>query len=257
MLRILMAALLTAAPSACTIGLPSSIDAAPFDLRMPTAPFSDGTYCTLTQDEADRLLVPGQMGDSQESCRDFTWDTARRLFVMQGGPGKTEELKLVNLGNGFILMQTLTLSEDDRGPFPFLLMAGVAERDVVAIIPLPRGDQIVPFAARHPGVVLSPYKPKPFMTVVAPEGAEPPPPDPDSYYISAGSPLEIRDFVRDLVDGISKSGTYQTDDSQGWQGQGLLIRDQPSRPDHAPSATQQRDIDAMIGKLRVLLSPAP
>jgi hypothetical protein len=258
MLRILMACLLTVLAAACTIGLPSAVDAAPFEARMAEAPFADGVYCKLTKGEDDQLLVTGQASDNEDGCSDLTWDAGRRFFIMRDGYGKEVELKLVDLGDGFFMMQLPSLSSADDVPFSFTLMAGAAQGAVVAILPIGYGEETAPVGARHPNVVLSTYKPSrvPFTTIVAPEGAVPPP-EPDAFYISSGSPTDIRDLARDLLSLVLTGGKHPPQDAREWKGEGMLVRDQPSQADHAPSAAQVRDIEAMIAKLLAQLPPQP
>lgn len=264
MFRTTMAAFAALAASACTIGLPSAIDAAPFEARMVTAPFADGLYCNVTKDEDGELRVSGEDGDRSNGCSTFTWSAAQRLFVMRDAWGKETELKLVDLGDGFFLVQMPTLSSarDGETPFAYTLMAGAIEGDVLLGLPLPSNDKVLPFAARYPGLTLSTYKLSSSFPFLAPEpidGAEPPPPEPDGVYISAGSPADIRDLARDLVDWVLKGIPTSQDnrDWREWKGDGLAVRVQPSQPDHAPSAAQQRDIDAMVAKILAHFQPAP
>lgn len=258
MLRILMAGLMIFAASGCTFGLPSAVDAAPFEARPAKAPFADGEYCNTAADEAGELKVQRPDEDDGDACATFTWDASQRLFVMRDNLGKEGEFKLVALGDGFFMVQ-LPPTTDDDSPFAFLLMAAVVQGEAAVILPLPDGEAIVPFAARYPGLALSTYKPSrpPFTTPVAPEGGEPLPPEPDHFYISAGSPAEIRDFVRDILrDWIRKDSVSRADEGRVWKGEGLIVRDQPAPADHAPSLVQQRDIDALVAKLQAL-APSP
>lgn len=258
MLRILMAGLAMLAASGCTFGLPSAVDAAPFEARPAEAPFADGEYCSIAADEAGELMVQRPDDDDEDACATFVWDASQRLFVMRDNLGKEGEFKLVALGDGFFMVQFPTTPDDDS-PFAFMLMAAVAQGEAAAILPLPNDETYVPLAARYPGIALSTYKPSlpPFMTPVAPEGAEPLPPEPDHFYISAGSPAEIHDFVRDILrEGIRKGSASRASDSRVWKGEGLIVRDQPTPADHAPSLVQLRDIDALVAKLQAL-APSP
>lgn len=259
MLRILMAGLMIFAASGCTLGLPSAVEAAPFEARPAKAPFADGEYCNTAADEAGELMVQRPDEDNEDACATFTWDASQRLFVMRDNLGKEGEFKLVALGDGFFMVQLPAGETEDDSPFAFLLMAAVTQGDAAAILPLPDGEEIVPFAARYPGLALSTYEPSrpPFTTPVAPEGGEPLPPEPDHFYVSAGSPAEIRDFVRDILrEGIRKGPASRADEGRVWKGEGLIVRDQPAPADHAPSPAQQRDIDALVARL-MALSPSP
>ena len=258
MLRILMSACAALAASACTFGLPSAVDAAPFEARMVTAPFPDGEYCALEQDEAGKLVVRRLTEDARNNCATFTWDASRRLFVMRDGNDKEGEFRLVDLGEGFLLVQLPTGMGESESPYAFTLLAAAVEGEAFVILPLPDGEAIVPFAARYPGLTLSSYKPSrpPFMTPDVPEGAEPLPPEPDHFYISAGSPADIRRFAREiLMDWMLKEAASRKEDGRGWTGDGIAVRDSPSPADHAPSPAQQRDIDALVAKLQALAPP--
>ncbi len=263
MLRILMAGLATLAASGCTFGLPSAVDAAPFEARAATAPFADGEYCTLEQDEAGKLVVRRLIEDARSICSTLTWNATRRLFVMRDGEGKEAELKLVDLGEGFLLVQLPAGTGKSDSPYAFTLLAAAVEGEAFVILPLPDSESILPVAARYPGLTLSTYTPSrpPFTTPVVPEGAQPPPPEPDHYYISAGSPADIRDFARDILRiGIRAGNEDRRDNARVWKGEGLIVRDpsssaDPSPANHAPSPAQQRDIDALLAKLQALASP--
>lgn len=259
MIRILTAGLAMLAASACTFGLPSAVDAAPFEARPAKAPFADGEYCSTAADEAGQLMVQRPDEDNEDACATFTWDALQRLFVMRDSLGNEGEFKLVALGDGFFMVQLPAGEKEDDSPFAFLLMAAVAQGDAAVILPLPNGEAIVPFAARYPSLALSTYEPSrpPFTTPVAPEGAEPLPPVPDHFYVSAGSPAEIRDFVRDVLrDWIPKENASRAEGDRVWKGEGMIVRDQPAPADHALSPAQQRDIDALVAKLQAL-EPTP
>lgn len=261
MLRILMAVFLTVmAASGCSLGLHSAIDAAPFEARMAAPPFRDGVYCRLTKDDGGELRVPGQSGENANECSSFSWDAARRLSVQRDAEGNEKELKLVDLGDGFFMMQLPATYGDDDRPFAFTLWAGVAKSDAFVIIPISYGEELAPVGARHPGVTFSIYKPpqqSPPEPAQTPDGlkVEPLVDNPDVFYISAGAPADIRDLVRDIIDAGLKMNAPPPEEARKWKGEGMMVRDVPSQADHPPSAAQQREIDAIVGKLLAHLPP--
>ncbi len=262
MLRALTAGLMILAASGCNLGLHSAIDAAPFEARMTDAPFADGVYCKMAKREDGGLMVSGQLGVNKDECSTLTWDIVRRLFVQRNAHGAEAELKFVDLGGQFFMMQLQASYGDEGRPFAFTLWAGVTEGDAFMIIPISYGEELAQIGAQHPGIDFSIYKPPNQAApdpALAPDGAkvEPLVENPDVFYISGGSPADIRDLARDILDWVLMGGASPPEDARKWRGEGIMVLDQLSKPDHSPSAKQQRDIDAMVDVLLAHLPPAP
>lgn len=264
MFRILVAITAALAASACTVGLPSAVEAAPFAARMATAPFADGAYCPLEKNEAGELLVTSRDEDGDTNCGAFSWDASRRVFVIEDLANKTQTMEFApaDLGDGLFLMQLPETGKDkDDKPYGFTLMAGIAHGAAVLVLPFPSDAQAKNLAAQHPGVTLSLCTSCTSIaeTPVAEADADTPEPvtasRPDVFYISAGSPADIRRFARDiaiwmiseLVRSAEQGGTHD-------DGMPMIIRDQSGRESHLPSAAQQHDIDMLTKKMRALAS---
>lgn len=263
MLRILMVAFAALVTAACTVGLPSSIEAAPFADRMRTPPFAAGVYCGLGKAEEGGLLVKSGAGDGENNCATFRWDGARRVFRIEDPTGEASpmDLALANMGGGLFLMQFPNPEKD--APFPYLFMAGVAHGEAVAVLPLPSDIRVSEVARRHPRVKLSAHhSSNPLLSftdeAVGGGRTEPVPvPNPDIYYVSGGSPADVRRLVRDVaIDLIGEmAGKAGETGLRIEDGVPTIVRDRAGADDHALSAAQRRDVDALTTKLRALVPP--
>jgi len=268
MLRILMAGLMIFAASGCTFGLPSAVDAAPFEARPAKAPFADGEYCGLDDDEDGQLVVRSAEADDDNNCAAFTWDAARRVFVLSDESDETRdiyavvkpgELAIADLGDGLLLLQfnNQEAEQDPDTSWPFMLMAGMAHGDAIAILPLPSDERVVTYAASYPGVRPSPQQNRTMGPPVPDDApADATPASPDRFYISGGAPEDIRSLARALIVGGMREMTTKADEREPLPAHGVftpvLVRAEAGRPDHPVSAGQQRDIDWLMAKLRAL-----
>lgn len=262
MLRILMAGFAMLAMSACTIGVPSAVEAAPFADRMANAPFADGVYCALARDADGGPVVKSGDADSEKNCATFIWQASRRAFEVTDGEGEMppEDIAPADLGGGLFLLQFYT-AEADRGdkPFSFQLMAGMAQGEALAVLPLGFDDRAAAMVARYPGVQLSTYEvgsPFPPAPVEADGVAEPVAPQ-KAFYISGGSPADIRALVRDIAL-YSVGWTAREAEEKGVplaDGIVTFVRDVAGAADHPPSAIQRDDITKTMAQLQALVSP--
>lgn len=262
MLRWTMIALVAITVSACTVGLPSTIDAAPFEARLAASPVMDGTYCVLTSDDGE-LLVQRQSDGGEIICAIFRWDSAERVVRIEDpkGTGKPTAFAPVDLGDGIFLLQ-LSMTEEEKGgaPFSFTLMAGVVHGGTMVVLPLPSDERTSGAATGHPGVTVSAYKSSgPLMEVPAfsPSGdtAEPVPiPNPDIFYVSGGAMEDIHAFARELAIMVIGEIARKTEEEgvAFEHGAPMFVRDTLGAESHPPTPEQRRDIDAIVGKLRAL-----
>lgn len=263
MLRILMAGLALLAASACTVGLPSEVEAAPFADRMAKAPFADGVYCALERDEARAPLVRTSQADGENNCATFSWQAARREFTARDTQDEEPKMTFTpaDLGGGLFLLQ-MPVDEADLGetPYAFWLMTGAAHGDAVAFLPLPFDERVAAMAARHPGVRLATHQvATPLLSVPVPEGSDenvaPEPQTRAVTYIAGGSAVDVRRFVRDLTVELF-AGLADEAAAEGAplsQAIPMLVRDTAGGADHPPTQAQQRDIEAVAETLGRIL----
>lgn len=260
MLRILMAGLAMLAASGCTIGVPSAVEAAPFEARMTEAPFADGFYCALERDAGGGSVVKSGDADGENNCATFVWQASRRAFEVTDGEGDKppEGIAPADLGGGLFLLQFYT-AEADRGdkPFAFQFMAGMAQGEAFAVLPLGFDDRTAAMAARYPSIQLSTYEvgtPLPPAPVEADGVAEPAAPQ-EAFYISGGSSADIRALVRDIAL-YSVGWTAREAEEKGVPlADGIItfVRDVAGAADHPTSAKQRDDITRTMVQLQALL----
>jgi len=272
MFRILTSVLVLLAVSACgPLGLPSAVDAIPFEARPVTAPFADGVYCGLDDDEADngKLVVRTTTEEGDSACTTWTWDAVRRVFVVTGESGgllNGGDIAVAELGDGLLLMQfPQAKPEDDEAekPWAFLLWIAMDEGEAVALVPLSSGEEVRARASAYPDIVFSRHGEEPAPAPEPPEDASeevaliaPPAP---VYYISAGDPEDIRTLARDIIVGGMRDFAAKPAEERNLPEHGViapvLVRDTAGIPDHPPTAKQLRDVDALMKKLLALGAP--
>lgn len=261
MFRILTVSLAAFAASACTFGLSSAVDAAPFEARLVASPFPDGVYCPLDADEAGQVMVQGRDEQGESDCATLTWDPSRRLLVVveEGEKDKPTELAMADLGDGLFLMQfDLENGADSERPYSFGIVTGMAHGAAIAFLPLPSNEKVAALAARYSGLTIATHTLSgPFMTPTlppdAPEGAELPPPT-IVHYVSAGSPADIRSLTRDLtLDTLREFVSKLAEEGiAADHGIPTLVRDTAGAVDHTLTGEQKRDIDVLLAKLLAL-----
>lgn len=259
MIRLTLSALAMFAVSACEIGLPSAIDAVPFEARIAKPAFPDGVYCGLDRKEDGGLVVLSAEEDGDNNCIALKWDSESRLFIISDESGRapeTGQLAFADLGDGLLLMQFDEPSVDGslEKPWRFTLMAAVAHGEAVGILPLVVNDETIPLAARYPGLVIETYgapAAKPRSPEDAPE--ETLPLLPPTRYIASGAPEDIRNFVWDIMQLMFQRASPERQLSP-YDDPGLptLVRDRAGQPDHPPTPAQLSDIMMLHSKLERL-----
>lgn len=227
-MRTVLATLTMLAASACgPLGLPTAVDAIPFDARPATQPFADGVYCGLDEDEEDdsKLVVRSLTEEGDSACTTWTWDAGRRLFVVAGetdGFLKTGDVAIADLGDGLLLMQfPETKPEDeeaDEKPWAFLLWIAMGEGEAVALVPLPSSEEVRARASAYPGIVFSADEDDPAPAPEPPQDAAE-----DAEVIAPPAPV--------------------------------MVRAEAGAPDHPPTPEQLRDIDALMKRFLALGAP--
>lgn len=241
--------------SACTVGLPSAVDAAPFEARMTASPIAEATYCGLKLGDDGAFLVRGDTADDENNCAVFGWDEHERLVGAVDPDGNEPAITFapVDLGNGLFLIQVaLTEDQRDGDPFAFTLMAGVANHGAIAFVPLPTNGKIGDEVISHPGVTFSRHASR--APVAYDDATGETIRAPDIVYISAGSPADIHDLARDLFERMVRDLAAKAV-SQGYPtgaGIPMFVRSEDRTEDRKPSAAQQRDIDALREKVLAL-----
>jgi hypothetical protein len=265
MLRILTAGLAMLAASACTIGVPSAVEAAPFEARMASAPFADGVYCALERDADGGRVVKSADADGENNCASFAWEASRRAFVVTDSEGEKppEDVAPADLGGGLFLLQ-FRVAETERSekPFSFLFMAGMAQGEALAVLPLGFDEHTAAMAGRYPGIQLSTYQvASPFPPVPAEEGDIAEPAEVDThkaFYISGGSPPDIRALVRDIALYSVGWSVREAREKSAPLADAVptLVRDVAGAADHPPTQAQRDDIRRAMAKLQAL-APSP
>lgn len=272
-MRRALAILTMLAASACgPLGLPTAVDAIPFDARPATQPFADGVYCGLDEDEEDdsRVVVRSAPKEGDSACMGWTWDATRRLFVVTKlGDGiiNAGDLSVAELGDGLLLMQfPETKPEDeeaDEKPWAFLLWVAMAEGEAVALVPLSYGEEVRTRASAYPGIVFSADEedpaPAPKPQQDAAEDVEVIAPPAPVYYISAGDPQDIREFARGIIVDAMRAVAAAPEEERNIPEHGavapVMVRAEAGAPDHPPTPEQLRDIDVLTKRFLALGEP--
>jgi hypothetical protein len=246
MIRTLLVLVAGLAASACGLSLPSAVDVAPFEARTDFSVLAaDGRYCALDKDEAGTIVLK-----PEEGCDRIRWDGDTRLY-QPVEDAEAAPMATVDLGGGLFLTQSMPKETGDADD-PYWLGAMIVEGDVAAIIPVPNSSQIEPFVARYPGIALGPFSSWPVEE--REDATTPPTPPPAFYHIAQGSPQDVRSLVRDIAVWATGEMIAKAEE----EGVPLvemvpvLVRDE-SGAGGPPTAQQQRDIDAVLAKVRSLV----
>lgn len=267
MLREILIGLAGLAASACTIGLPTAVDAAPFEARMTEAPLQDGVYCGLAISEEGQLVVRGQ---AASGCAMFRWIEAERVILFEplkeGEP--TARVAPVDLGDGVFMLQ-FPLAEEQRAgkPFAYTLMAAMAADGVLTVFPFPSSGEFEGEAISHPGVILATHGGLDRMAAPPQaRGAGEPdaiPVDEMSMrlaeekfvYIAEGEPAAIRDLASSLVRRMVRYAKAEAiaRDVPLAVGLALFVRGEASMLDQPPSTEQLGRIEMLTAKVSALV----
>jgi hypothetical protein len=266
MLRGILIGVFGLAVSACTIGLPTAVDAAPFEARMTEAPVQDGVYCGLAPGDTGQLVVRGQ---ARGACAMFRWIAAERMVLVEPlGEGEAPmKAAPVDLGQGLFMLQLPLDAEKRKGkPFAFTLMAGMADDGVLTIFPFPSNGEFAGEVVSHPGVTFATHGGLDKMA------AQPQPPgagEPDAVpvdemsmrlaeekfvYIADAEPAAIRSLANSLVRRMVRYVRTEAvaQDVPLAMGLALFVRGEPSMLDQPPSAEQWRRIETLAAKVSAL-----
>lgn len=215
MLRAWIAGLAALAVSACSYG--SAVDIAPMAARPGKPLLAPGAYCEVKGERAPFTVA------SSDDCVPLTWDKAGRTYTVVD-PEEDEDIvaAIVPVGSGVHAAQ-ITVED---GPAPYQISLLLAKGGAFAMLPVLDGDALKAVAARHGQLT--------FRN------------DTDGRpYIASGDLRRIRAFLLDVAKQSLRD--MQADDALS-----VGVRDTDGAADHPASASQTRDIEALLKTARKL-----
>jgi hypothetical protein len=104
--RCLLVLASVAMASACTIGLQSSVEGAPFETRLAPPPLAEGVYCKIDKSEGE-LVVRSADREDENNCASFAWNAAERAFGIRNlqEEDASTTLAFADLAHGLFLVQ--------------------------------------------------------------------------------------------------------------------------------------------------------
>jgi hypothetical protein len=237
MFRSIIAGLALAASLAGCTTSGSTMDILPREARPASAPFASGDWCTV-EGEAAPFTVRSQ----SDACLHLEWRRGRRFYAASGKDPDSEqrasmEIAFATLQPGVLLaqadrstMRMIPETDEDREQResmpPFSHMVFMAQGEAIAGVPFDvTKETFDAIVARHPAIH------------VEGEGT--------NRIVTAGAPDNVMDYLRDLTAASLKPEPSSLT---------LYVRDR-RRADHPVSASQQRDIDALMARYRSLPRP--
>jgi hypothetical protein len=213
MLRIALAALAMLATSACSYG--SAVNLAPMNARLARAELAPGDYCEVKGEGPFQVI-------SSEDCAPLTWDQSTRTYTMVDKEDADESVRaaIVSLGAGLFLAQVE--AKEKNTPDRYQIQLFLSTGNAFLMLPALEDEPLAKLAAKHRRVSFK----KDHS---------------GRLYIATGSPDRIKDFLREAAHEslrIIKEKDKQDEVSIG-------VLDRMGAPDHAATADQIRDIEAV------------
>lgn len=210
MVRILVAALLTAMLTACGYG--SDVDLAPMAERIPKRILVTGDYCEAS-------TQPPYTITSSDDCIRLEWNQATRSYATFDVTEPDEVIygAVASLGPNLYLTQIENPDNEARGRYQIFLT--LAKGSAFMALP-PLRERMMEVAERYPGVTLRH------------DAADP--------VIVGGERRDIRNFLRALAGDALRGADFDAGDLA------IGVRDRAGAPDHPANPAQARDIADLL-----------
>jgi hypothetical protein len=221
MLRTFLAALAALLMSACSYG--SMVDMAPHKDRISRPVVSPGDYCEAKGETAPFIVV------SSEDCIPITWDQAARAYTMVDPEDDADSIRagVISLGAGLYAAQVDARDDGSDQPDRYQLFLLLSRGDAFAILQPLEDEPLRKLAARHTRIVFREDRAR-------------------RPYIVSGANDRIRNFLRDAAKESLRA--LKAEGEQVTVG----VRDKAGAPDHAATARQAKDIEAVMALARAM-----